>query len=420
MIKKVKGTKDVLPSESYKWHYIEDIVRNICSNYSYDEIRTPVFESTDLFAKTVGETTDIVSKEMYSFTDKGGENITLRPEGTASVVRSYIENSMHNLAQPVKVYYLTSVYRYERPQKGRLREHHQFGIEAFGSFDASQDAEVISIANELFKRLKIKDLKLYINSIGCSVCREKYNNALKEYYLNKSDNLCSTCNSRLNTNTLRILDCKADCCIDINKTAPRTLDYICNNCKDHHESLQEHLNAMGIKYEIDPSIVRGLDYYTSTVFEFVSTSIGAKSTVCGGGRYNDLVRKNGGADIPAVGFGLGIERLLLLLESQNIDIEDIKKPKVYIASMGKKAEIIASKIHYELVQKNIKSIKDTMSRSIKAQFKYANKQDCDYVVIIGEQEIESQKYVIKNMKKSTEESVSAGKIIEYLEEELDV
>ncbi|MGI6153928.1 MAG: histidine--tRNA ligase, partial [Christensenellaceae bacterium] len=318
-----KGTKDVLPGESYKWQYIEKTVREICSVFGYREIRTPVFEHTELFLRGVGDTTDIVQKEMYTFTDKGDRSVTLKPEGTAGVVRAFIESGLANGPQPTKMYYLNCpVFRYERPQSGRLREHHQFGIEAFGAGDASVDAEVISVALTLFDKVGMKNLRLNINSIGCEKCRPGYHEALKDYLRENYDSLCETCKERFEKNPLRILDCKVESCQSLIKEAPVMIDHLCEECDSHFDALKGYLGALDIEYSVNPFIVRGLDYYTKTVFEIISDSIGAQGTVCGGGRYDKLVKEIGGPDMPGIGFGLGIERLLLVMENEGIEISE--------------------------------------------------------------------------------------------------
>lgn len=332
MINIPKGTKDVLPADSYKWQYVEGVARETAKLFNLKEIRTPVFEHTELFLRGVGDTTDIVTKEMYTFRDKGDRSITLKPEGTAGAARSFIENGMGNGVLPAKMYYLIPAFRYERPQAGRLREFHQFGVEVFGAKGADTDAEVISLADSLLKKLGL-NVKLHINSIGCPTCRAAYNKALKEYFAPRLHELCRDCQARFEKNPLRLLDCKEESCRAINKDAPVILDYLCPECREHFENLKECLALAGIGYEIDPRIVRGLDYYTRTVFEFVSEDIGAQGTVCGGGRYDGLIGEIGGSATPAVGFAAGIERLLLVMESTGVKIPEADSPVVYIAGM---------------------------------------------------------------------------------------
>ncbi|MBR4762117.1 MAG: histidine--tRNA ligase, partial [Clostridia bacterium] len=338
----VKGTNDILPEESYKYRFVEGTMLDIASFYGFREIRVPVFEHTEVFSRNVGEDTDVVQKEMYTFLDKGGRSITLRPELTAGVVRSIIERGVLNDALPAKVCYIGGCYRYEKPQAGRLREFHQFGVECFGASSPAADAEIIALARQILLELGIKDIKLKINSIGCEHCRKDYTQALKEYFESRKDELCSTCNERLSRNPLRILDCKSPVCSNIAAGAPKITDYLCEDCKSHFARLKDYLNANGISYEVDPFIVRGLDYYNKTVFEFVSDALGAQSTVCGGGRYDGLVAKMGGKDTPALGFGLGIERLMIILGSINAPIPADKKCFLYVAPMGDKAQIEAT------------------------------------------------------------------------------
>ena len=415
MINIPKGTKDVLPSESYKWHYIENTVREVARLFGANEVRTPTFEHTELFLRGVGDTTDIVNKEMYTFEDKGNRSITLKPEGTAGVARAYIENSLFNAPQPTKMYYITPVFRYERPQAGRLREHHQFGIEFYGSSAPSADVEVMSLAKSIFTKLGVKDLQLNINSIGCKKCRKDYNNALKEYFSSKIDAMCPTCKERLDKNPLRILDCKEEKCQAIVKDAPSTIDYLCDDCKTHHESVCKGLTSIGLDYVVNPRIVRGLDYYTRTVFEFISTGIGAQGTVCGGGRYNDLVEQVGGKPTPAVGFGMGIERLILVLESLGLPIGKPYAPNVYIAPMCDEARDIALTIANNLRAYGISAEFDIMDRSFKAQMKYADKLSADYVAIIGEDELKSNQVALKNMKTGEQQNVAMDKLAEFVQ-----
>ena len=415
LTKAPKGTKDVLPDESGKWQYIEGVVRDICQRFGYSEVRTPVFEHTELFQRGVGGTTDIVQKEMYTFLDKGNRSITLRPEGTAGVVRSFIENNLYAEAQPVKVYYLSApVFRYERPQAGRLREHHQFGIEAFGAPGPSIDAEVISVALSLFKSLGITGLELNINSIGCRECRPKYNEELKAYLRNNEDKLCANCRERMSTNPLRALDCKEEGCARIVKEAPVMLDYLCGDCAEHFEGLKARLEAAGITYSINPFIVRGLDYYTKTVFEIIAQDIGAKSTVCGGGRYDGLVEEIGGPPTPGIGFGLGIERLLLTLDSLGLELPKTPGCGAYICAVGDKAGVKGFSIVSELREAGINAECDHMGRSVKAQLKYANKIGAAWVIIIGDEEMEKQAAVVRDMANSRETLVPFGVLFDFI------
>ena len=412
MINIPKGTKDVLPSESYKWHYVERIARETADLYCLNEIRTPTFEHTELFLRGVGDTTDIVNKEMYTFRDKGDRSITLKPEGTAGVARSFIENGLFNGAMPLKMYYITPVFRYENPQKGRLREHHQFGVEVYGGAGADTDAEVIKLAYTVLKKCGLS-VKLYINSMGCPDCRKKYNEALKGYFADKLDKLCSTCRERYNKNPLRILDCKEEGCKALCKDAPKIIDYLCEDCSAHFKKLQELLTDCGVAYEINPFIVRGLDYYTKTVFEFVTTALGSQGTVCGGGRYDNLISQLGGTPTCGVGFGMGIERLLMLMEAENVIIPERENVKLYIATMGDAAYKKAFEIVSALRDKGVKAEVDHAGRGIKAQFKYADKIHAENVVTLGENELTSGVAQIKNMADGSLKEVKINEISLY-------
>jgi len=398
----VKGTQDTLPQDSGKIRFVEQTIADIAANYGFREIRTPVFEHTELFNRSVGDTTDVVQKEMYTFEDKGGRSVTLRPEGTAGVVRAFIEHGLFNDALPQKMYYFTSAYRYEKPQAGRLREFHQFGVECFGPEGPAADAEIIALASEIFGFLGVEGLELRINSIGCPTCRAEYQKALKEYFLSNIDELCDTCKDRLDRNPMRILDCKSPVCSEIAKDAPKTLDYLCDDCKAHFEGLKKYLEAMHIPYRVDPTIVRGLDYYTRTVFEFITADIGAQGTVCGGGRYDGLCEELGGAHIPALGFGLGLERLMLLLEAQKIELPEDMRPDIYLAPVGEAATVFSAGLANELRQNGIFALFDISARGIKAQMKYANKIGAHYVVVIGDDELNSGKAKLKNMETGDE------------------
>lgn len=396
-IKAIKGTQDVLPSQSYKNQFIEKTALEIAETFGFKEIRTPVFEQTELFQRSVGDTTDVVQKEMYTFTDKGGRSITLRPEGTAGAVRAFLEHGLFNDALPQKVCYVTSCYRYEKPQAGRLREFHQFGVECFGTASPAADAEIISLANEIFGFLGVQNLELQINSIGCPKCRAEYHKALKEYFSSYKDELCETCLDRLERNPMRILDCKSPVCSEIAKKAPVVLDFLCDECKEHFEKVKSYLESMKIEYVINPQIVRGLDYYTKTVFEFVSKEIGAQGTVCGGGRYDGLVEEMGGVHTPSLGFAMGLERLLLLLDAQKIELPESRGCEVYIASIGEKASLAAAEIVTDLRSGGISAQFDVAGRSVKAQMKYAGKINAQYSMVLGDSEIENGKAMLKNM-----------------------
>lgn len=415
LTKAPKGTRDLLPKDSYKWQFVEKTVREVCAAFAFREIRTPIFEHTELFARGVGDTTDIVQKEMYTFLDKGERSITLKPEGTAGVARSFIENSLYADAQPTKLYYLsTPVFRYENPQAGRLRQHHQFGVEVFGSAEASIDAEIISIALMLFKKLGITGLKLNINNIGCSKCRPYYNQKLKEYFNKNIDLLCKTCRERLDKNPLRILDCKEESCAPIIKNAPKITESLCEECSDHFESLKGYLNALGIDYSVNPYIVRGLDYYEKTVFEIISSNIGTQGTICGGGRYDGLIEQLGGSKMPGIGFGLGIERLLLVMESQGIEINGGDFINVYICNQGDNAKLYGFKLAQELRKNGVCTEVDHMGRSMKAQFKYANKIGAKYVIIIGDDELEKGVVKLRDMQDGNEREINSYDIIKEL------
>ncbi len=393
----IKGTNDMLPADSHKFQFVEGKMLEIASLYGFREIRVPVFEHTEVFQRSVGDTTDVVQKEMYTFDDKGGRSITLRPELTAGVVRSVIEHGLVNGALPVKVCYVGGCYRYEKPQAGRLREFHQFGVECFGAASPAADAEVISLGLQVLETVGIKNISLEINSIGCPECRKNYTAALSEYFASHIDNLCETCRDRLSRNPMRILDCKSPVCSALAKDAPKVIDFLCDECQDHFDGVKAHLDAAGIKYKVNPQIVRGLDYYTKTVFEFVSGDIGAQSTVCGGGRYDGLVSQMGGPAVPALGFGMGIERLMLALENQNSDFPEAKKCDIYIAPMGNNAAIKATKLCTALRRDGFEAQCDVCGRGLKAQMKYADKIGALYSTVLGDNELAENKCKVKNM-----------------------
>ncbi len=404
--KAIKGTKDVLPKDAYKNQYIESTALDVAERFGYKEIRTPVFEHTELFQRGVGDTTDVVQKEMYTFDDKGGRSITLRPEGTAGAARSYLENGLCNEALPQKVCYITSCYRYEKPQAGRLREFHQFGIECFGTSSPLADAEIIALASTIFNELGVKDLSLEINSIGCPECRAKYHEALKEYFRERKDELCDTCNERLERNPMRILDCKSPICSEIAKDAPVVLDYLCDECREHFEAVKGYLTAQNIEFTVNPHIVRGLDYYTKTVFEFVSNSIGAQGTVCGGGRYDGLIEELGGQKTPSLGFAMGLERLMLLMEAQDCEFPQDKVPDLFIVALGDKATLKAVEIAKDMRTEGYTCLYDLNGRSLKAQMKYANKLGAKYVIVLGDKEVEEKIATLKNMKDGEETEIA--------------
>lgn len=395
--KAIKGTNDVLPGESYKNQYIESTCLSVAEKYGYKEMRTPVFEHTELFQRGVGDTTDVVQKEMYTFDDKGGRSITLRPEGTAGAARAFLENGLSNEALPQKICYLTSCYRYEKPQAGRLREFHQFGIECFGATSPLADAEMISLAKQVFDELEVKDLHLELNSIGCPTCRAEYHKALKEYFESRKDELCDTCRDRLDRNPMRILDCKSPVCHEIAQGAPVVLDYLCDECREHFDTVKKYLDAMNIEYVVNPQIVRGLDYYTKTVFEFVSDSIGAQGTVCGGGRYDGLIQELGGQPTPSLGFGMGLERLKSVMDAQNCPYPDEEKPDLFIVAMGEKAVLKAVEIAKDMRDEGFSVLYDLNGRSLRAQMKYADKLGAKFNVVIGDNEVDNGTAKLKNM-----------------------
>lgn len=397
-----KGTADVLPSQSYKWQYLENEIRKICNEFCIKEIRTPVFEHTELFERGVGETTDVVGKEMYTFNDKGDRSITLRPEGTASAARAYIEHGLFNDPQPVKVFYQIKCYRYEKPQAGRYREFGQFGVEVYGSGEPSADAEIMALPMLLYERLGLKGLRLSINSIGCPNCRKEYNKKLKEYLSKRYDNLCDTCKERFEKNPMRIIDCKSPICSDIVADAPKLIDSICPECADHFQKVKGYLDAMGIAYVIDPDIVRGLDYYTKTVFEIIADNKNSNSVICGGGRYDGLIEELGGNPMPACGFALGMERLLLTMEEQGIEIPEPKGVQIYIGNIGDESGRFSQKLVMELRKAGIIAEKDHLGKSVKAQMKYANKIGAKYSIILGDDEIANNTARLKNMDEGTE------------------
>ncbi len=397
LFKRPNGTEDVIPQNVYKWNTVEKLAKDTAESFGFKEIRIPTFENTGLFMRSVGETTDVVQKEMYTVTAKES-TFTLRPEGTAGTMRAVLQNGLLNEALPQKVFYTLSCFRHERPQKGRLREFHQFGVEMVGSPNASADAEVISLAKSILDRVGLKNIKLFINSIGCPECRKNYHKALREFFEAKKENLCETCLSRLEKNPMRILDCKSEICSEIAKDAPLITDYLCQECSDHFEQLQSYLKAMNIEFTVNPKIVRGLDYYTKTVFEFVTTDIGAQGTVCGGGRYDGLIEQLGGAKTPSLGFAMGLERLILTMENQGCDFIVPKNCDLYIAPMGENALVKTMSLAKKLRDDGFMVEYDVMGRGIKAQMKYADKLNASFSMVIGDNEIESNSAKLKNMK----------------------
>ena len=395
MIQKLKGTKDIIPGEIEKWQYVESQVTELMKDFNYSEIRVPVIEATELFQRGVGETTDVVQKEMYTFEDKGGRSISLRPEGTAGVVRAYVEDGLSSQPSPLKLYYRINVYRYENVQKGRQREFNQVGVEVLGSSSADADIEVIATGYELLRRLNINNTELRINSIGCKECRQKYQEALKDFIRPNLDKYCDTCKTRFEKNPMRILDCKDENDKKMNEGAPQIIDYLCDDCKAHLAKVKAGLESLGIEYIIDSSIVRGLDYYSRTVFEFVSKIDGL--TVIGGGRYDGLVEELGGPATPAVGFGIGEERLISVFEAANPDKDFSSKIDLFVASIGEEANNYATKIVNELRKLNVIAAKDIMDRGIKAQFKYADRINARKVLTIGDNELIEKSAELKDM-----------------------
>ena len=405
-----KGTEDLLPKDSYRWQFLETVFRGIARLYGYNEIRVPTFEHTELFERGVGDTTDVVEKQMYTFLDKGGRSVTLRPEGTASVARSFLENNLYAGVMPLKMWYELPCFRYENKQKGRLREFHQFGVEVFGAEGPGIDAEVISFALEFLKGAGLTDMTVTVNSIGCPACRAKYNEALKNYLRPKLSELCDTCKSRFDRNPLRILDCKSPVCGKIVEGAPRLLDYICDDCRSHFDGFLGCLDGLGISYTVDSGIVRGLDYYTKTVFEIISGGF----TVCGGGRYDGLIEEFGGDATPAIGFGLGIERLLLRLDESNASIPESGKPDIYIAPLGDNAKREAQRLVMSLRKSGIAAETDHMGRGLKPQMKYADKLGAKYTLVLGDDEISSGNVRVKNMQTGEQTDIAMEKLADFL------
>lgn len=409
-IKAPKGTKDTMPKDSFKVQYIEREFAELCRRYGFGEVRTPMFESTELFNRGVGETTDIVQKEMYTFEDLGHRSITLKPEGTSPAVRAFIESRDYAEMQPTKYYYNTPCFRYERPQAGRLREFHQFGVESFGTPDMMADAEVIALASDFLTKVGIEDIELRINSVGCRECRPVYRKALQDYLQPYYGELSETSKTRFESNPMRIIDSKDPHDQEIAQAAPDMLDYLCDDCRAAFKELKSNLDAMGIRYTIDPGIVRGLDYYTKTAFEFVTTGIGAQDTVCGGGRYDHLVEEIGGPSIPGVGFGLGKERLIILMEQKESLIEDNNAPDIAVSFIGDKARLYALGLVHELRQQGVAAIIDTLNRNLKGQMKYANKLKAGHSVVIGDDEIEHGVVTLKDMKSGEQKQINSKDI----------
>lgn len=412
-IKRPKGTQDIMPGSVEKWQYLEDEIRKICADYGYQEIRTPIFEATELFERGVGETTDIVNKEMYTFFDKGKRSVTLRPEGTASVCRAYVENKMYAQPQPLKLYYLGPMFRYENTQAGRFRQFHQFGVEVLGGEDPLVDAEVIHLIWEFYRRIGIGNIRVHINSVGCPECRAEHRVKLLDYLKDKEEELCHDCQGRMNKNPLRILDCKNPTCQSKVEEAPTTLDTLCDDCANHFDKVKEFLSLTAIDYDINPKMVRGLDYYQKTAFEVMAEGIGAQSAICGGGRYDGLVEEIGGPSTPGIGFAMGIERILAVLENQNQFTEQLNKG-VAVAALGDQAQKEGFKLSAQLRRAGIPTVMDLMGRGLKGQMKFADRHGSRYVLIIGEEELNNNIVIVRDMRLGEQNEIARDKIINYL------
>jgi histidyl-tRNA synthetase len=414
-----RGTNDILPPDTLKWQYIEKKTHEIFSNYNYQEIRTPIFEYTELFQRGIGEVTDIVEKEMYTFEDKGGRSITLRPEGTASVIRSFLENKIYGQAQPTKYYYIGPMFRYERPQSGRFRQFHQLGVEAIASNDPALDAEIISLGMRLLQDFGLNDLELHLNSVGCGECRPTYVDKLKKYLNENKEQLCDNCKSRIDRNPLRVLDCKNDSCQSVIKDAPKITDNLCESCADHFNDVQEYLDILNLDYIINPLLVRGLDYYTNTAFEIKDNALGAQDTVFGGGRYNGLAEEIGSRDLPGIGFALGIERLLLSLEAKDIELPVESGVDLYITVIGEQAKKESFKLLDQLRNKGFRTEIDYLGRSVGSQMKSADRMNAEYTIIIGENELNNNSATIRNMKSGDEKEIQLSNLLEEMKQLVD-
>lgn len=413
----LRGTQDILPADAYKWNYVEGVIRDLCRRYGYGEIRTPMLEATELFLRGIGDTTDVVTKEMYTFTDRGGRSITLRPENTASAVRAYLEHKLYGDGAVHKLFYIGSMFRYDRPQAGRYREFHQFGVEVMGASSPAADAEVILLAYTLFQKLGLADLVLHINSIGCPKCRPVYREALISHFRTSAETLCEDCRERLEKNPLRVLDCKEDAGKECVKTAPAVTDWLCDECREKFDALKTYLTALGIPFTVDPRLVRGLDYYTNTAFEIQYAPLGAQSAICGGGRYDGLVSEIGGPDTPSVGFAVGLERLLLALESQQLIPAQKEESRVYIAALGRAATAAGLRIQKELRARGILADADLQQKSLKGQMKQAGKSGAAYTVILGDEEMARGEAVVKTMETGAQDVVSLENVVSYIANE---
>lgn len=414
MFQAPRGTTDLLPDEQKYWRYIQDKASDVAHRFGYGRIDSPVFEDSGLFIRSVGEGTDIVEKEMYTFEDRGGDNLTLRPEGTAPVCRAYLEHGMHNLPQPVRMYYFCPVFRYERPQAGRFRQHHQFGVEAIGDSDASVDAEVIELAWQLMQSLGLTDINLFINSIGDATCRTGYIAALKSYYSGHGDRLCQDCRGRLERNPLRLLDCKVEACRQLGESAPRSVEMLCNDCLDHWNKLAGYLQAMAIPYTVDHRLVRGLDYYTRTVFEIQPGDVGAQSTICGGGRYDGLIEQLGGRATPGIGFGSGIERLTLNLKRAEVEVPDLLHPEYMVINVGQDARLFALELAAKIRRSGAGAILGNGSRALRGQMRQANALGVAYAVVVGDDEIQRGEVMLRNMADSSQTTVKTDDFLDRL------
>ena len=411
-----RGTNDILPGEVEKWQFIENEARKVSRDFGYQEIRTPIFEHTELFLRGVGETTDIVEKEMYSFFDRGKRNITLRPEGTASTVRAFLENKLFAEPQPTKMYYIGPMFRYDRPQAGRYRQFHQYGVEVFGSHHPSVDAEVIGLACTYLEKLGLSGIKVHINTVGCPECRPQHHVNLLKYFEDKKDKLCNTCQDRMAKNPLRILDCKNPTCQEISISAPTTESSACSECKGHFQQVLNYLEILEVNYLVDPKLVRGLDYYTHTAFEILVQGIGAQSAICGGGRYNGLIEQCGGKPMPGIGFAMGLERLLLTLNNEKVNLTGLlSNPEIYIAVTSPKAQELSFRLAMELRKKGISTEKDYFEKSLKAQMKAADRFDVKFTLILGEEELANNKIIVKEMATSEQKEIPIDDILSYLE-----
>jgi len=409
-----RGTSDILPEEAARWRYLEDQIRLICRLYGYGEIRTPIFEHTELIERSVGETSDIVRKQTYTFLDRGQRSLTLRPEGTAPTVRAYLENKLYARTLPVKLYYLAPIFRHERPQAGRYRQHHQFGVEMLGAGDPAADAEVITLAMDLCRRLGLQGLTVHLNSIGCPGCRPGYREVLLGYFGGLVEAMCPDCRDRYARNPLRLLDCKEQECRRLGAQAPSMLDHLCDDCRGHFQRLQEYLDNLGIRWALDTRLVRGLDYYTRTVFEIVSAGLGISAAIGGGGRYDGLVEELGGVPTPGIGFGMGLERLLLTMESQGIRLADESRPDAFVAGLGDRGFRRAVELVHQLRQAAVAADMDYLGRSLKAQMKYAHRLGARYVVFLGEEEMDKGAATLRNMETGDQQEVPLGDLVEVL------